>query len=344
MHRRTAAKKMRKIQKKFLLASFLLFLLPSVLKTNFDFYAEAATESLGECVVEVTSRRFLKEKNADMALPMASTTKVLTAIMIIDDCNLNETVEIPSEAEGIEGSSVYLKTGEHYTVEELLYGLMLRSGNDCAVALALHHSGSIESFARDMNEKAALLGAKDSFFCNPHGLPAKGHHTTARDLSLIAAYAMQNPKFAEIVSSKYYSPRNWQNKNKMLWNFEGTNGIKTGFTLNAGRCLVTSAERNGMRLVSVVLNSPQMYERTSEILDETFQSYCLETLCTPDELFQGLALKEEFRYPLTELEKEKIVFEADLIDPLPKDRGNFAGVMKIYLEKNLIFSQNLFII
>ncbi|MDE5548574.1 MAG: serine hydrolase, partial [Clostridia bacterium] len=179
--------------------------------------ASAATPSNGECVVEVASRRMLHGRNADKALPMASTTKILTAIIILDDCNLDDEVTIPRAAEGTEGSSVYLKAGEVFRVEELLYGLMLRSGNDCAVTLALHHSGSIEKFAQAMNEKAEYLGATESHFVNPHGLPDERHYTTARDLAFISAYAMENPKFREIVSCKYYEPRYWKNKNKMLF-------------------------------------------------------------------------------------------------------------------------------
>lgn len=333
---------MRK-SKCFLLAGVLTLLCVFCIGWGEHYSAQAATESRGECVVEVTSRRILGEKNADMALPMASTTKVLTAILIIDDCDLEETITIPQAAQGVEGSSVYLKAGEEYTVGDLLYGLMLRSGNDCAVALALHHSGSIEAFAQKMNEKAAFLGASDSFFCNPHGLPAEGHHTTARDLALIASYAIQNPTFEKIVSAKYYARHNWQNKNKMLWNFEGANGIKTGFTLNAGRCLVTSAERDGMQLVSVVLNSPQMYERTEELLDEAFGTYHMETLCDPNEPFEGFRVREHFSYPLTEAERAEIRFERETFDPLPKESGEFAGTLKILLENNLIFSQNLYI-
>ncbi len=306
-------------------------------------FAPSAAESRGECVVEVTSRRFLQEKNGDMPLPMASTTKILTAIMVIDDCDLREEVTIPQAAQGVEGSSVYLRAGEKYTVEDLLYGLMLRSGNDCAVALALHHSGSIEAFAQKMNEKAALLGASDSYFCNPHGLPAKGHHTTARDLSLIACYAMENQTFEKIVSAKYYARHNWQNKNKMLWNFDGAIGVKTGFTVNAGRCLVTSAERNGMKLVCVVLNSPQMYERSAELLNEAFDDYAIAELCDKSKPYEGFKLNHSFSYPLTKSEQEKISMKTETVSPLPEKTGEFAGTMQIFLENNLIFSQNLFI-
>ena len=305
--------------------------------------ANGATESIAECVAEVSSRRILCEKNADCFLPMASTTKILTAILIIDDCDLSEEVTIPKAAEGTEGSSVYLKAGEIYTVEELLYGLMLRSGNDCAVSLALHHSGSIQDFAQAMNEKAVSVGAEHSRFVNPHGLPDKRHYTTAQDLALISAYAMENETFREIVSCKYYSPRNWQNKNKMLWNYEGATGVKTGFTMSAGRCLVTSAERDGMKLVCVVLDSPQMYERTSELLDECFATYRFTTLCNSEEGYDGYRILHSFAYPLTDSESQQIRREISLISPLPQSAGEIAGQFKIYLENSLLFSQNLYI-
>lgn len=303
--------------------------------------AEGAA-SKAECVVEVSSRRILHAENASRCLPMASTTKVLTAIIVIEDCDLREVIEIPAEAAGVEGSSVYLKTGEKYTVEELLYGLMLRSGNDAAVALALHHSGSIEKFAQEMTERAAYLGASDSAFANPHGLPAKGHHTTARDLALIAAHAMENETFRTIVSTKYYAPRGWANKNKMLSDYEGAVGIKTGFTAEAGRCLVTGAERNGMTVVSVVLGSPSMYERSAAILDGAFSDYTMTQLCSRDECVGGFRVGYDFSYPLTQEEQAAVRREIALCDPLPETAGEIAGQMRIILENRLLFSQNLY--
>lgn len=234
----------------------------------------AQTQCRGECVVEAGSFRFLHELNADLPLPMASTTKILTALIVLEDCGPDEIVIVPAEAERAEGSSVYLRRGEKRTVEELLYGMMLRSGNDCAVALAIHHSGSIGKFAVVMNIRAAAMGAESSHFCNPHGLPDEKHYTTSRDLALIAAHAMGNPAFRAIVSCKFYPFSGWKNKNKLLFNgFEGACGIKTGFTRQAGRCLVAAAERGGRLLVSVVLNCPQMYERTQELLDQCFSRY-----------------------------------------------------------------------
>ncbi len=324
-----------------LLAFFALF---TVFAGERTVSADAATAAKGECVVEVSSRRILYEKDACARLPMASTTKVLTAILILDDCDLDECVIIPKEAEGVEGSSVYLRAGDSYTVRELLYGLMLRSGNDCAVTLALHHSGSVETFSEKMNEKAALLGAQGSFFVNPHGLPDSRHHTTARDLALISAYAMENETFREIVSCKYFAPRNWQNKNKMVYNYEGAIGVKTGFTSAAGRCLVTCAERDGMRLVSVVLNCPEMYERTAELLDDRFGEYQMYKLCDSTVPWENFAVKCDFSYPLKKSELKGLQFDTQLCDPLPQKQGEVAGQMKIFLQNDLLFSQNLYII
>ena len=290
--------------------------------------ASAATPSRAECVLELSSRRILHGSNAEERLPMASTTKILTAILVIDDCDLDESISIPGQAEGVEGSSVYLKAGDKYTVRELLYGLMLRSGNDCAVSLALHHSGSVEKFAQAMNRKALSLGAEHSRFANPHGLPHEGHYTTARDLALISAYALQNDTFREIVSCKYYAPRGWANKNKMLTEYEGALGVKTGFTLRAGRCLVSGAQRDGMTLVCVVLNSPQMFERSAELLDSAFGAYRLTRLCSSQEGFEGFACRSDFYYPITDAERDKIRIETELLHEPPQEIGGDAGIMK----------------
>ncbi len=319
------------------LLSFCFFAVPRP-KTAF-----AATEAKGECVVEATSRRILHEKDATRRLPMASTTKILTASVILEDCDLEETVVIPKEAEGEEGSSVYLKAGDEYSVRDLLYGLMLRSGNDCAVSLAIHHSGSVERFAEVMTVRAAMMGAENSSFKNPHGLPDGGHYTTARDLALVAAHALGNETFREIVSCKFYEPRGWKNKNKMLWQYEGATGVKTGFTVNAGRCLVTSAEREGMRLVCVVLGCPEMYERTAELLDGAYEAYSMIPLCDASAPWEGFAIKYGFAYPLKKTELRALRFADELLSPLPDRSGALAGQMKIYLENSLIFSQNLYI-
>ena len=303
-----------------------------------------AAESKAECVMEVNSRRVLYEAHGDLRLPMASTTKIVTAITILESCNPFESLSIPSEAVGIEGSSVYLRAGDVYTVEELLYGLMLRSGNDCATALALHCSGSINDFTAKMNETAQKAGALHSHFANPHGLPAKEHFTTARDLSAIACYAMHNTHFREIVSTKAYAPRGWQNKNKMLFRYEGGMGIKTGYTKEAGRCLVTAAKREGMMLVCTVLNSPQMYERSTQLLDDAFHAYkTVKLLSDGDEFIAGEKqgqTKAEFSFPLLEEEKELIEYKVTPQNGLGDEE--IIGQLEIWLAKRLLFSTKLY--
>lgn len=336
-------RKSKMIKKKILIFAFILLLLLCPVLSAVQLDAQAATASRAECVVEVSSRRFLHEANADERLPMASTTKIMTALVVLDEGNLDEPVTVPKQAEGTEGSSVYLRAGEELTVRDLLYGLMLRSGNDCAVTLALHHSGSVERFAEAMNRKAVSLGAVHSHFANPHGLPDDRHYTTARDLALISAAAMENETFREIVSCKYYEARGWKNKNKMLWNYSGAVGVKTGFTVKAGRCLVTAAEREGMQTVSVVLNSPEMFERTTELLDYAFESYSPVELCARGE-WNGFFLKYSFTYPLTQEEREKINVVTQVDPARPRYAGEIAGTMQIYLENRLLFSQNLIMI
>ncbi len=220
----------------------------------------ADASASAEIAMELTTGTVLTESNADMRLPMASTTKIMTAIIVIEDCDLDEVFKVDDKAVGVEGSSIYLKKNEEIDVRDLVYGLMMRSGNDSAAALAIHHSGSVEEFVKVMNERAAKIGAKNTHFKNPSGLPDNEHYTTARDLCEIARYAMQNETFKKIVATKSHSGkfRTFVNKNKMLYNYEGANGVKTGYTVKAGRCLVSSAERDGMDVITVGLNCPDM--------------------------------------------------------------------------------------
>lgn len=313
--------------------------------------AENYVEAKGECVMELNSRRVLYEARGDIRLPMASTTKILTAATVLDNLSdLKEEVKIPTQAEGVEGSSVYLKAGDIYSVEELLYGLMLRSGNDCAVALAFHCGGSVARFASQMNETAQRAGALTSRFENPHGLPHTNHYTTAHDLTLITCYAMQNPIFRTIVSTRFYEPRHWQNKNKMLALYEGGIGVKTGYTKEAGRCLVSAAKRENMTLVCSVLSCPTTYERSKKLLDDAFAAYQNERLLAADEVFtlndgktQAKAGKD-FYYPLLKEEKEWIEIRTKELERRngKEKSGEIVGQFEIYLAKQLLFSGNLY--
>ncbi len=310
--------------------------------------AEVGSAGRVECVIECASGRVLYESRGDFRLPMASTTKIATAATVLRLCDdLQEEIIIPEEAAGIEGSSVYLKAGDCYTVEDLLYGLMLRSGNDCATALALRFGGSLSHFASDMNRTAQMAGALYTRFSNPHGLPAENHYTTARDLCYITRFAMKDPTFQKIVSTQYYAPRNWKNKNKMLYSYEGGIGVKTGYTKEAGRCLVSAAKRNGMTLICTVLNCSPMYERSSALLDDAFDAYQMQCLMKEgtllpvqkgDEKMNG-CVKEDFYYPLSDGEKEQLEVKTRFISSKNKE---IIGQFAIYLSKRLLFSGNLY--
>jgi len=310
-------------------------------------------EGKGECVMEMSSRRILYASNSELPLPMASTTKIVTAATVLDTCsNLQETISIPKEAVGIEGSSVYLKENDRYTVEDLLYGLMLRSGNDCAMALALHCGKTKENFSKFMNITAQKAGALNSNFTNPHGLPQTEHYTTAQDLCYITCYAMENPIYRQIVSTTYYRPYNWKNKNKMLTIYEGANGGKTGYTKEAGRCLVSTAERDNMSLVCTVLNCSTTYERSTELLDDAFLNYKYVQIITENEAFNiksdgkeyvGYA-KQNFSYPLLEDERSLLEIKTYPIKNNNKHikKDEIIGQFEIYLAKRLLFSGNLY--
>ena len=219
--------------------------------------------------------RVLYEKNADEKSLIASTTKIMTAILILEQCSPESLVRIGKEATGIEGSSMYLQEGEVLSVRELLCGLMLQSGNDAAVALARFCDGSAESFAARMNDKARQLGLTGTHFANPHGLDDDGNYSTARDMARLAAYAMEDPQFRRIVSSKSITvgSRRLVNHNKLLWQYDGAVGIKTGYTKAAGRILVSAAERNGRRLIAVTVSAPNDWQDHRQLLDYGFSAY-----------------------------------------------------------------------
>ncbi len=266
----------------FVLSAFALFALalPFLISKKTAF-ASNTNKVCAEIVIEQSSRQILYCKNENEKMYPASTTKILTALTVLENADIKSIVEITKEMTGIEGSSIYLKEDEKLTIEDLLYGMMLRSGNDAATALAIAVSGNIEDFANLMNETAKNCGAENSHFVNPHGLHNDEHYVTAYDLALITAKAFENDTFCEIVKTKVKaigegeSKRVIANKNKMLKMYDGANGVKTGFTKNSGRCLVSSAKRNNMQLVSVVLNCGDMWNESAEILNFGFENYHL---------------------------------------------------------------------
>ncbi|MCL2568730.1 MAG: D-alanyl-D-alanine carboxypeptidase [Oscillospiraceae bacterium] len=217
----------------------------------------------------------LLERNADVQMLIASTTKIMTAVVTLEHAHPDDLVEIRPEHTGIEGSSMYLRAGETMTVRDLLYGLMLASGNDAAVALAYHVAGGIEEFAVLMNEKAGALGMTNSSFRNPHGLDAEGHYSTARDMAILAAFAMESEDFVEIVSTRSAraAGRSLVNHNKMLWRYPGAEGVKTGYTRASGRSLVSAASRDRTRLICVTLSAPRDWADHTALLDWGFAHY-----------------------------------------------------------------------
>lgn len=303
---------------------------------------KASADGVAEIAMELESGTILYARNADARLPMASTTKIMTALIVAEDCDLSEVITVPDIAVGVEGSSIYLKKDERISVKDLLYGLMLRSGNDAACALAVHHSGSIEKFVDKMNERAKELGADGTHFKNPSGLPDDEHYTTAKDLCNIARQAMNNTTLREVVSTRQYSGdfRNFLNKNKLLSSLDGANGIKTGYTKKAGRCLVSSAERDNMDVVCVVLNCYDMYERSASIIENCFKKYSRETIGA-DKVFtyngRQCSLDSDCKI-LVENGKD-VKFNVSAAD----DDSAFAK-LEIYCENNLIFSRNLYTI
>ena len=221
-------------------------------------------------VLDRLSKKILYGKNEYNKVKMASTTKIMTATIIIENCNLEETVEISKKAANTGGSKLGLKTGDKITIKDLLYGLMLRSGNDAAVALAETCAGSIVDFSNLMNKKANELGLVNTHFESPHGLDSDGHYTTAYELALLSDYALKNKTFLQIVGTSNYTitingyPKSLTNTNELLGNLNGVYGIKTGFTNGANRCLVTACKRNDMDIICVVLGCDTKKFRTSD--------------------------------------------------------------------------------
>ncbi len=314
------------------------------------------TSAKAMCVIEKDSGRVIASKNMDLCLPMASTTKIVTALTVIQNCkNLDEIIQINDNAVGVEGSSIYLRNGELMSVRDLLYGLMLRSGNDSAVALAFHVGGNLEGFAKLMNETAIAAGALNSNFVTPHGLNHKDHYTTALDLAKITAYALSNPIFKEIVSCKQYvaeatnksDKRYMANKNRLLNSLEGCVGVKTGYTKKAGRCLVSATERGNETFICVVLNCGPMFEESASLLNNAHEHYENKKIIDKDrEIYneyiidknQGklyLYAEEDFIYPLTHEEENNLKIEY-LVKLDNAKEGDVVGEIKVFLKNDLL--------
>lgn len=297
-------------------------------------------------LVDAATGRVLYEKNADERSLIASTTKIMTALVVCEQCNVLDRMRIPREAVGIEGSSMYLQDGEVLTLQELLYGLMLHSGNDAAVALAIYCGGTVEGFAEMMNDKARVLGMTQSHFENPNGLDSPGHYSTARDLAILASYAMKNPIFHKTVSTKTVTVGNryLRNHNKLLWQVAGADGVKTGYTKAAGRILVSSATRDGRRLIAVTINDPDDWNDHGALLEDGFSRYQVRRIVSAGERigtveiaggqvgYAELVAAEDFDYALAPEERSELVFSGPGFVYAPVARGAEAGFAHVCID------------
>jgi len=316
-----------------------------------------STSAESAMLIEADSGDVIYQKDADTRRGPASTTKIMTAIIAIERCPLDKVVTVAPEAAGVEGSSVYLYAGERITMESLLYALMLQSANDAAAAIAYEVAGGIDEFAALMNEKAAELGLKDTHFANPHGLDDEDHYTTARELAMIARYALGNETFKEIVSTKKKSipmhngeaTRVLINHNRLLRTYDDIIGVKTGFTKKTGRTLVSAAERDGVTLIAVTLSDGDDWRDHRAMLDYGFEMYENVVLCRAGEF--------ERRVHVCGGERDEVSASAgaDVFAVLPKERGDIdvkielpmflyapvnagdaVGKVKFYIEDELI--------
>ena len=330
-----------------------------LLVLSFLFSAAQASETLsvdakGAVLIDGASGRILFAQNADAMLPEASCTKIMTALVALENSTLEEEVTAGKNAHGVTGTSIYLSEGETLTMEQMLYGLMLRSGNDAAVAIAEHIGGSVEGFTEMMNKRAKELDA-DANFVNPHGLDAEGHKASALGLARIMREAMTIPEFRQITGTQKkiipwvgneYS-RVLQNKNRLLADYEGATGGKTGYTSKAGRCLVFSAERDGMELIGVVLNCYTWFDTAETILDYGFENFRMEHALDKDERAASVNVKngtaktvsavaaETLRAAVEKDAKPELIIETETLEA-PIKKGEHIGRAMLKLNGEIL--------
>lgn len=291
----------------FLMACVIVMLMTILASADEAFNIRAKSALL----YEPKTQTFIYSKNIDEQLPMASTTKIMTGILAIEMLDLDEELTVPEEAVGVEGSSVYLRAGDTLTVRDLVYSLLLQSANDAAQMLAIRMGGDTYGFSVIMNERAAEIGLSGTHFDNPHGLDSETHYTTARDLALLTAHALENEEFRRVVSTYKYSfllsekMRTVVNHNKLLKRYDGAIGVKTGYTKRSGRCLVSAAERDGLTLIAVTLDSPDDWREHTQMLDLGFSEY--ERVRVAD------IINTEFKIPLLSSDIEYV--RATIKDP-----------------------------
>lgn len=307
--------------------------------------------------VDINSGRIFYEKNKDDKRLIASTTKIMTAIVAIENSNMEDLVEAKEEVLKMYGSNIYIEYHEHMLMLDLLYGLMLRSGNDASVVIATHVSGSIEKFVDLMNEKAKELGMSNTVFKNPHGLDEESeNYSTAYDLSILYSYAYKNKIFREIVGTKRYQVStevksyDWYNRNKLLTMYGKANGGKTGYTPRAGKVLVTSASNGDLDVVITSFNSVYDYDLHAKVYEDIFYRYSNALILDKDKFnlknnpYNGvLYIKDSFYYPLLNEERKSITKVVNFYDLKKYDSGDQVGEIYIYLDDDIINTTKIYI-
>ena len=322
----------RKIFVFCLIASILLSLVPAGIANQTGAATGPGISATSAVLVDARSGQVLFEKNAHEQRSIASTTKIMTAIIVLERAKLDEIVTVSNSASSVGESALFLRTGEKISVRELLYALLLQSANDVAVALAEHIGGSVAGFAELMNRKANSIGAEDTHFANPHGLYDANHYSTPYDLALITRYCFEDGRFTKIVATKEHDiprqgknqPTKVKNHNKLLWNYPYANGVKTGFIRQAGYCLISSANKNGVQLISVVLNSPSSdacFEDSQNLLEYAFGKFKLERVIKKGTTYKEVRLPEVFAAKL------KLVASKDLLIQINETPGSLKKIV-----------------
>ncbi len=325
----------------------------------------SASSAKGMVVIDKNSKRILNEKNAFEHLPMASTTKIFTTIYALEKAkDLNQIVKVNDSAVGIEGTSMYLKYGEELPLIDLLYGVIVPSGNDACVAVACHISGTEKQFVNEMNQFIKSIGCENTNLVNSHGLDEENHYTCAYDLALITSYALENETFCEIVSTKQkviketnkYQTRYLTNKNKLLKMMDNCIGVKIGFTDNAGRCLVSACKTNTNTYICVVLNCYDMFNESKFLLEQAQNAFINRCIVKPYNIVAVADIKEGkqdklkvynkegFEYPLTKEELNMLDIKVKLLDNLtaPIKKDDVMGKIEVYNGNKILFSTEIF--
>ena len=347
-----------------------------VIETSSQIETEPTLNSRIALVYDRTSGNVIYEKNGYKTVPMASTTKIMTAIVVLENANLQDTVTVEKKAAGTGGSRLGLKVGDKITVNDLLYGLLLRSGNDAAVALAIHVGGSIEGFATLMNQKANELNLNNTNFETPHGLDSKNHYTTAYELAKMADYALKKEKFKKIVGTQNCNitisgvQRNISNTNELLGYLNGVYGVKTGFTNGAGRCLVTASKRDNLDIITVVLGADTKKIRTSDsikLIEYIYNNFEMVNIQEKvNEKFNqwkeinknrtsiNKGVTNNMKIDLEEMQFEEMPINKKIKDNIeikvntifnfdaPVEEGKIIGNLKIFIDDNEIQTLNIY--